>query len=188
MRDFTSYCNHYLRHKIPWIWYCHKVHHSQRDLNPMTQLRVHPLEVGFASLFDLAALAFLGGDPAAWFMFGIVHNFLGYLQHANLRLYAPALEKVLVLPRFHRIHHGLEKKYYDRNFGERLVIWDWMFGTAYFPEKDEYPETGLAGWELPQETGRTPWHLAVAWGQLVLQPFREMSGSVARVLAKAART
>jgi sterol desaturase/sphingolipid hydroxylase (fatty acid hydroxylase superfamily) len=57
---------------------------------------------------------------------------------------------VIAEPRFHRIHHSLENRHFDKNFAFMFPVWDVIFGTAYCPAADEYPKTGLANQEEPR--------------------------------------
>lgn len=57
---------------------------------------------------------------------------------------------VIVDNRFHRIHHSLDEKHFDKNFGIAMSLWDWIFGTAHWPSKDEWPKVGVAGVDQPR--------------------------------------
>jgi sterol desaturase/sphingolipid hydroxylase (fatty acid hydroxylase superfamily) len=53
--------------------------------------------------------------------------------------------------RFHRIHHSVEPKHFEKNFGIMFTVWDQLFRTAYFPRPDEWPKTGVAGIQPPRK-------------------------------------
>jgi sterol desaturase/sphingolipid hydroxylase (fatty acid hydroxylase superfamily) len=151
--DFIRWLHHLLRHKVILFWYFHTVHHSQRDMNLFTDLRVHPVErlieaavafIPFMSLTTDIALASLGG----WHMFGIWY---ARFYHSNIKTNLGILHYIMVTPQSHRIHHSRLKEHQDKNFGAIFSIWDHLFRTQY-RGYDEYPETGLADPEFPLET------------------------------------
>ncbi len=142
--DFSSYILHYAQHKIPLLWEFHKVHHSATELNPLTQYRIHPLEliannvrallvVGLvAGVFDY----FSAGHINKLTFFGVnIFSFLfltfgANLRHSHIRFtYFNIVEYIFISPFQHQIHHSTNPKHYDKNMGAKLAIWDWMFGT-----------------------------------------------------------
>ena len=147
--DFTKYWVHRWMHKWPVLWALHKVHHSAETLNPITVYRTHPLE---GILFSLRG-AFSQGIVISIFFFtfgdkvdlvtilGV--NFLVFFFHvagSNLRhshidiKYWSWLEKFLISPAQHQLHHSLDERHYDKNFGAALAIWDWIFGSLHHSE------------------------------------------------------
>jgi sterol desaturase/sphingolipid hydroxylase (fatty acid hydroxylase superfamily) len=73
----------------------------------------------------------------------------GYYEHSPTRLNFGPLGRYFVDNRFHRIHHSIDPKHYDTNFGVIVTLWDSLFGTAHFPAKDEWPQTGVADFPEP---------------------------------------
>ena len=151
--DFIQWFHHLLRHKVILFWYFHTVHHSQRDMNLFTDLRVHPVErlieasvalIPFLSLRTDVALASLSG----WFLFG---SWYARFYHSNIKTNLGILRYILVTPQSHRIHHSRKMEHQDKNFGAIFSIWDHLFGTQY-RKYDEYPETGLEDPGYLQET------------------------------------
>ena len=144
--DFVRFIMHYLEHRIPALWELHKVHHSAEVLNFMTAERHHPLAL---LLFQLAAslgviavnaafillvpghisaTALLGGN-----IFWVATNLIGgTLRHSPVWIsFGPRIERWLISPAQHQIHHSTSPEHFDRNFGGSLAIWDRMFGTLY---------------------------------------------------------
>ncbi len=144
--DFMEYWLHYLRHKIPMLWHFHVIHHSQTDMNPLTEDRIHIVEHLLKEPIKYLPMALIGASLPQWFLFKLFLHSWGYVVHSNLRLELGWLKFVIITPQVHRIHHSVEKKHWDKNFGVKLTIWDWMFGTLYIEPKS-YPETGT-----PHET------------------------------------
>ena len=147
--DLTKYWVHRWMHKWPLLWALHKVHHSAETLNPITVYRTHPLE---GILFSLRG-AFSQGIVISmfFFIFGdkvdlvtilgvnlLVFSFHvagSNLRHSHIDIkYWSWLEKLLISPAQHQLHHSLDERHYDKNFGAALAIWDWMFGSHHHSE------------------------------------------------------
>jgi len=141
LADLTYYWAHRIAHEVRILWTQHAVHHSSRDMNIITGIRFGPLE-GLWSLFAHIPLVLLGFPPELIF-FGIltVLAYQTWLHTETIGKLGP-LEKLLNTPSHHRVHHGSDQKYLDKNYGGILIIWDRMFGT--FQIEEETPRYGLA--------------------------------------------
>ncbi|MFY0596981.1 MAG: sterol desaturase family protein [Cognatishimia sp.] len=139
--DITYYWEHRVAHEVRILWTQHAVHHSSRDYNIITGIRFGPLE-GLWSLVAHIPLVFLGFSPEMIF-FGII-VVLAYQTwiHTELIGTLGPLEWVLNTPSHHRVHHGSDRKYLDKNYGGITIIWDRVFGT--FQVEEETPRYGLA--------------------------------------------
>ncbi|PWJ39381.1 sterol desaturase family protein [Sediminitomix flava] len=142
--DFASFYVHYLMHKIPFLWQFHKVHHSATTLNPITQYRLHPLELILNNIKGILVFGLITGlfdflsenQVQKWTFLGAnAFSFLFLLWGANLRhshvklTYWNPLEYIFISPFQHQIHHSDAPKHFNKNMGSKLAIWDWMFGT-----------------------------------------------------------
>ncbi|MEM7660642.1 MAG: sterol desaturase family protein [Pseudomonadota bacterium] len=138
--DFVYYWEHRIAHEVRIFWTQHAVHHSSRHMNASVAVRFGPLEGVISVLFHLP-LVFLGFPPALIF-FGIL-VVLAYQTwiHTELIGKLGILDEFLNTPSNHRVHHGCDDKYIDKNYGGILMIWDRMFGT--FQREDERPNYGL---------------------------------------------
>lgn len=142
--DFFSYLVHLLQHKIPFLWRFHKVHHSATSLNPITQYRIHPVELIMNNvkaivvnglligLFDYLA----GGRISVYTLLSVnAFNFFflffgANLRHSQVKLKYPSfIENWFISPFQHQIHHSDKQEHFDKNLGSKLAIWDWLFGT-----------------------------------------------------------
>jgi sterol desaturase/sphingolipid hydroxylase (fatty acid hydroxylase superfamily) len=149
--DFTLWAQHWVKHKVPWFWQFHVIHHSQRQVNMFTTLRVHPMEDVISAVVVTIPIVIVGGSPPAYFLLVLYQAVHGYLVHANVKTNLGWLKYVLVTPQSHRVHHSIEgSNQMNKNFGEVLTIWDWIFQTQY-KDFDCYPESGLAGVEALEE-------------------------------------
>lgn len=144
--DFMFYWCHRIRHEVKWFWYFHAIHHSQEDLNPMTTHRGHALEEVINTAIRFVPIAFVGGSPASWTVFVVLNGFWGYFIHANVRTNLGPFRYLIVSPQFHRVHHSKLEEHWDMNYGERLILWDWLFGTLV-RDFDCYPPTGVNSME-----------------------------------------
>jgi sterol desaturase/sphingolipid hydroxylase (fatty acid hydroxylase superfamily) len=182
--DFTRWLHHLLRHKVMLFWHFHAVHHSQRDINLFTDLRVHPIDwlivagvsfIPFSSLRVNIALESFAG----WYMFGLWY---ARFYHSNIKTNLGILRYIMVTPQSHRIHHSRKKEHQNKNYGAIFSIWDHLFGTQY-QNYDEYPETGIDDAAFPHET-ELGWRatLDTLFLQLVYPfelAFRSVTGMVA---------
>ncbi|MEM9600139.1 MAG: sterol desaturase family protein [Pseudomonadota bacterium] len=138
--DFTYYWEHRIAHEVRLLWTQHAVHHSSRDMNIITGLRFGPLE-GVWSMIAHIPMILIGFTPEAVF-FGIltVLAYQTWIHTETIGKLGP-LESVLNTPSHHRVHHGCDAKYLDKNYGGILIIWDRLFGT--FQPEEETPRYGL---------------------------------------------
>lgn len=138
--DFTYYWEHRIAHQVRLLWTQHAVHHSSRDMNIVTSVRFGPLE----SLWSLIAhipMVLIGFPPDLIFACVIVVLAYQTWLHTELIGKLGPLEYVLNTPSHHRVHHGCDAKYLDKNYAGILMIWDRMFRS--FKEEDETPNYGL---------------------------------------------
>ena len=140
LADITYYWEHRIAHEVRLLWTQHAVHHSSRDLNMVTGIRFGPLE-GVWSLVAHVPLALLGFAPEV-ILFSII-AVLAYQTwlHTELIGKLGLLERVLNTPSHHRVHHGSDEKYVDKNYGGILIVWDRIWGT--FQVEEETPRYGL---------------------------------------------
>jgi sterol desaturase/sphingolipid hydroxylase (fatty acid hydroxylase superfamily) len=165
MIDFLGWFHHWVRHKVTAFWYFHTVHHSQREMNLFTDLRVHVVERLVALTLTFIPLAMLGVDFPTGLYIAFAITWYTRLYHANIRTNYGFLKHVMVTPQSHRIHHSIEPRHQDKNFGVVLTVWDRLFGTLH-SNYDEYPNTGVADDRFP--AGRSKGLLGAlrrVWGQ-----------------------
>ena len=140
LADLTYYWEHRIAHEVRLLWTQHAVHHSSRDMNIVTAVRFGPLE-GVWSLVAHLPLALMGFAPEA-IIFGVI-SVLAYQTwlHTELIGKLGPLEWVMNTPSHHRVHHGCDDKYLDKNYGGILIIWDRFWNT--FQREEETPRYGL---------------------------------------------
>ncbi len=134
--DFFYYWFHRLAHEINVLWGGHVVHHQSEEYNLSVALRQGAFQK-FGSFLFYLPLAFIGFNPVMFIVvsqFQTLYQFWIHTKTIN-RLPAP-LEFVLNTPSHHRVHHGRNPKYIDRNHGGTLIIWDRLFGTFQAEEEE----------------------------------------------------
>lgn len=143
LSDLSRWIVHMLAHKVPALWELHKVHHSAEVMTPFTLYRSHPLETAIFQLRGIAVAGLLAGTFFYLFgsaaaqaellgvnAIGFMLNMLGgNLRHSHVRLAYPAwLERILISPAQHQLHHSSDPSHFHRNCGAWLSIWDGMAG------------------------------------------------------------
>lgn len=191
--DLSKYLVHRALHRWPVLWALHKVHHSATTLTPLTVYRTHPLE---AVLFSLRGSAVQAGVVAVFiFFFGsavdlftvlgasvflFAFNAAGSnLRHSHVRIsYGRRLERVLMSPAQHQIHHSVEERHHDKNFGTVFSLWDWLGGTLYLSDRGESVRYGLSPGPAPEMNG-----LAALYVRPALEACRVLRDAAAGALA-----
>lgn len=135
--DLLDYWRHRFEHRFRFWWALHSVHHSQRQMTFWTDDREHLLDLLVAAALRAGLGLVLGVPPAQFLTLAIAASFVESLSHANVRLqFGWFGERLLVSPRFHRLHHAMELGHtgsrYGCNFAAVFPVWDILFGTANF--------------------------------------------------------
>lgn len=130
--DLAIYGQHVAFHLMPWLWRLHRMHHADLEFDVTTGLRFHPGEIVLSTAIKLAAILMLGAPALAVLLFEVLLNATSMFNHGNVRLPLP-LDRVLrflvVTPDMHRVHHSIDRRETDSNFGFNLPWWDCLFGT-----------------------------------------------------------
>ncbi len=132
--DFLYYWDHRFMHTSRYMWAIHVVHHSSEHYNLSTALR-QPVAEAFGTFVPFGSLSLFGIRPGLVETARGVNLLYQYWIHTET---VPALgpaESVLNTPSHHRVHHGSNRQYLDRNHGSILILWDRLFGT-FEPERD----------------------------------------------------
>ncbi len=158
--DCAYYWFHRIAHEYNAPWAGHVVHHSSEDYNLAVALRQGAFQGLFSWVFYLP-LALLGFPPS-WFAATMSFNLLYQFGiHTRMVGKLGPLEWVLNTPSHHRVHHGRNPKYLDKNYAGTLIIWDRMFGT--FQVEEEEPVYGLT---RPLNSWNPLWANLHVWGDL----------------------
>lgn len=178
--DLVAYGQHYLLHRVDWLWRIHRTHHSDNDCDFTTGVRFHPLETAFTGAIAFTAVAALGAPPAFVFIATLLETFNGFLEHSNIRM-ARALDRLLrftvVTPDMHRIHHSKEGGDSQTNFGTMFSWWDRLFGTY----RDQ-PSAGVDAMAFGVDGFEGRRHQKLHW--MLAQPFLNEATDVEQIVKK----
>jgi sterol desaturase/sphingolipid hydroxylase (fatty acid hydroxylase superfamily) len=149
--DAVSYAWHRANHRWPFLWRFHQVHHGDTAFHVTTALRFHPGELLLALPVRLAAVVLLGVPPAGVLVFELVFGASNLLEHGNFdlpRRIDRMVQRLVVTPALHRLHHASDWSELDTNFGTIFSFWDRIGGTFRASDADRSVVTGLPGREL----------------------------------------
>lgn len=133
--DFFYYWFHRMSHEVNALWAAHIVHHQSEDYNFSVALRQSWFQGWFSWAFYLP-LAIIGFDPIMFVLMNQVNTLYQFWIHTTAIKTMGPLEWILNTPSHHRVHHGSNPKYIDKNHAGSLIIWDRMFGTFQKEEEE----------------------------------------------------
>ena len=138
--DLVFYVYHRMSHRIRFLWAIHLSHHSSEEMNFAVSFRqawFGPIsKIPFFMVFPLQ-----GYDPTIIAVAGVISTLWGIVGHTQVIGKLGPLEWIFNTPSHHRVHHGSNKQYIDKNYGNLLIIWDRLFGT--FEAEKESVSFGL---------------------------------------------
>ena len=138
--DFCSYWSHRVSHIQRFFWATHVVHHSAENYNLTVSFRLSWIQN--LKIFFFLPVAFLGFHPVVIFIVSQASVLFQFWVHTEyIKKLHPAIEYIFATPSNHRVHHGSQDKYLDKNFAATFIFWDRIFGT--YQKEEEEPEYGL---------------------------------------------
>jgi sterol desaturase/sphingolipid hydroxylase (fatty acid hydroxylase superfamily) len=140
--DFSYYWFHRSSHHINWFWASHVVHHSSRRYNLAAALRQTWTGNLTGSFIFWCWMPLIGFHPVIVLMMqsiSLIYQF--WIHTETIDLLPRPIELIFNTPSHHRVHHGTDLKYLDKNHAGVLIIWDRLFGT--FQQEEERPQYGL---------------------------------------------
>jgi sterol desaturase/sphingolipid hydroxylase (fatty acid hydroxylase superfamily) len=164
LTDLAQYWLHRAFHRVPFLWGFHAVHHSARSMDWMAGARMHFLEIIVLRSVTATPALVLGFEESALQAYMLLVYVYSTFIHANVGTSFGFLEKILVFPRFHHWHHGLDKEAVDVNFAIHFPVFDKLFGTYHLPDGQWPNGYGVQGHPVPKGY----------WKQL-LYPFRRQA-------------
>ncbi len=162
--DLARFLAHRAMHRVPALWAFHRVHHCAEVLTPLTLYRTHPVEGALNGAAGALAVGLVTGVLAwvfgpslrAWQLLGVdALGLLWVLSGANLRhshvwlSYGPRVERWLLSPAQHQVHHSRDAAHADKNLGTALAVWDRLGGSLYVTHHHERLRFGLPEAEAP---------------------------------------
>ena len=140
MIDFVYYWYHRFSHRVRFMWAVHMNHHSSEEMNFTVSLR----QAWFGPITKVPffiVMPLIGFDPIITAVAGVASTLWGVIGHTQWIRRLGVLEYILVTPSSHRVHHGSNECYIDKNYGNLLIVWDRLFGT--FAEEIEPVRFGI---------------------------------------------
>ncbi|MBQ4914166.1 sterol desaturase family protein [Maribacter sp. MMG018] len=134
-----AYLAHWAEHRIKPLWMVHLVHHSDHHVDTTTANRHHPLESLVRYVFTLIGVFVVGAPVGIIMLYQSLSVVLSQFNHANIKLPVKVdryLSWFLVSPDMHKVHHHYVLPYTDSNYGNIFSIWDRLFGTYRYKERD----------------------------------------------------
>jgi sterol desaturase/sphingolipid hydroxylase (fatty acid hydroxylase superfamily) len=154
LMDLTFYWWHLANHRIGFLWRFHKVHHIDPELDVSTGFRFHFGEVTMSAAFRVAQVLLIGISMPAFAVYELVFQANTLFHHSNLRLpirLERILNKVLVTPRMHGIHHSQVRRETNSNYGVVFPWWDRVHRTLGLNIPQAEIAIGIAGYSLPDD-------------------------------------
>ena len=152
--DYTNYLWHVLNHKAPFLWRFHVVHHCDPDLDVTTALRFHFGEL-IGSVFFRGTFVFLSGaTPLHVLLYEILFEAATQFHHSNYKLpykVEKRLNKIIVTPRMHGIHHSNIRQQTDSNYSVIFSFWDRLHHTVQLNVPQDIIVTGVPSYNDPKE-------------------------------------
>jgi alkylglycerol monooxygenase len=141
--DFSGYWIHRIQHKTNIFWNAHIIHHSSEEFNLACALR-QSISVFFKIFtFFLLPAAVLGVPAETIAIVAPLHLFLQFWYHTQHIDRMGILEKIIVTPSHHRVHHAINPEYIDKNYSQIFIFWDRLFGTFQEEKKEIPPVYGI---------------------------------------------
>lgn len=165
--DCVIYLQHVMFHAVPILRRIHGMHHTDLDFDVTTGLRFHPIEIIMSMVIKFAAVVALGPSALAVIIFEVILSGMAMFNHGNI--YIPlgidrVLRLLVVTPDMHRVHHSVQTKESNSNFGFNLPWWDRLFGTY----RDQ-PEAGHKDMTIGLSRFRDAKRLTLPW--MLIYPF-----------------
>ena len=164
-----AYLVHFIQHKVPWMWKFHLVHHSDMNVDVTTGLRHHPGETVFRIIFTIIGVFVSGASIGMVMLYQSLSVLFAHITHANINIpkkIDSIISYVLVTPNMHKIHHHYEMPLTDSNYGNIFSIWDRLFNTFSFINKQKSIVYGIDTYMDKSETNNL--------GTLLSIPFKKL--------------
>lgn len=133
--DFYIYWFHRWQHNNRILWRVHEAHHSPKTVDWLSGARSHSFEILINQTVEFAPIILLGAAPEVAIYKGMISAIWGMFIHSNIDVRLGKIQYFINGPEMHRWHHSDDGgKEYQNNYGTKLAVWDWLFGTAFLPD------------------------------------------------------
>lgn len=156
LMDLSFYYWHRINHEWPLLWRFHNVHHCDPDMDVTTSFRFHFMEVLYSTCFRAVQVLVIGVSPVTYAVYEVCFSCETVFHHSNLRLPVPVerlLNKVIVTPRMHGIHHSFVMEETNSNYSTIFRWWDTAHGSLNLGIRQSDVTIGVPGYSLPDDNG-----------------------------------
>lgn len=154
LMDLTFYYWHRANHKIPLLWRFHNVHHLDPDMDVSTSFRFHFGEILYSTAFRVLQVFVLGIAPLTYVVYETIFACCTMFHHSNIRLplqLERLLNKAIVTPRMHGIHHSAVRRESNSNFSVVFRCWDWLNRTLVLNIRQSSINIGVPGYQEAED-------------------------------------
>jgi sterol desaturase/sphingolipid hydroxylase (fatty acid hydroxylase superfamily) len=144
--DFYIYWFHRLQHANKYLWRTHEAHHSGKEVDFLQGSRSHAVEILINQTIEFLPIVVLGAAPEVLPIKLMLDGMFGMFIHANINIQLGKLKYLFNSPELHLWHHANYPEVFHANFSTKFAIWDYIFGTVYFP--NHKPENKSEKWGL----------------------------------------
>lgn len=165
--DLTFYYWHRLNHEVPFLWRFHNVHHCDPELSVSTSFRFHFGEVALSAVFRVLQVTLIGASLPVYAVYEMAFQLNTLFHHSNVRLpirLERGLNRVLVTPRMHGIHHSQVREETNSNYAVVLSWWDTLHRTLRLNVSQSEIVIGVPGYSRPEDN---------RFWRLLAMPFRK---------------
>ena len=142
--DLRYYTHHRIVHRCRWGWAMHVTHHSSNRISLAVALRQGWTKHFTGTMYLKIPLILIGFDPVLVIFCGAMNAIYQFFIHTEtIRKLPNWVEAIFNTPSHHRVHHGKNPKFLDKNYAGTLIIWDKLFNTFAEEDKDQFPDYGL---------------------------------------------
>ena len=134
--DFYIYWFHRWQHHSKLLWRTHEAHHSNKEVDWLAGTRSHAVEIIINQTIEFVPIIILLGPTSPVIPIkALIDAIWGMYIHSNINVKSGKLQYFINGPEMHQWHHADQREVFFANYGTKLAIWDWLFGTAYLPDK-----------------------------------------------------
>lgn len=133
--DFYIYWFHRWQHHSKLLWRTHEAHHSNKEVDWLAGTRSHSIEILINQTIEFAPIVLLGANPIIVPIKALIDAVWGMYIHSNINVKTGKLQYIINGPEMHQWHHADQREVFYSNYSTKFAIWDWLFGTAYLPNK-----------------------------------------------------
>lgn len=146
--EFSHFIFHYTSHKVRILWCLHSPHHAPRHMNLSVIYVNFIFHIAQANLIRTSICVFFGVPIPALLFVMVIDGFWGAFIHVSEELLPNGrmgfLNRIILTPSHHRVHHSSNPEYIDKNFCNLLILWDWIFGTLKNQDEKITPNYGIS--------------------------------------------